>query len=161
MDLGSLLDLFYEFAYLIGVFGFFMAFAIFRGRQSTINVVVGLYLTLLITEHFPNYDRIFSGLQSMQSIIAAKLAFFAFITLFTTAFCYRIMPSEFRENRFESVGKKLLLAFAATILVMAFSFQVLPVKELLSPGTPLQSLFGPEPYFFWWLLAPLVILYVV
>jgi hypothetical protein len=161
MDFGHVLTFMYEFAYLLGIFGLFLVFAIFKGRQATMNVIVGLYLALLISIEFPNYELLFSSIHSEKALAFAKLGFFAFITIFTTALCYRIMPSEFRENRFESFGKKLLLAFGATILIMAFSFQVLPVTELLAPGTPLQTLFGPEPYFFWWLLVPMVILYIV
>lgn len=161
MDWTTIFDYIYEFAYFLGVFGLFLVFAIFKGRQATMNIIVGLYLALLISIEFPNYEQIFSGLESSESLAAAKLAFFAFISLFTTALCWRIMPDEFREERFESMGKKFLLALGATILVMTFSFQVLPVTEFLTPGTPLQSLFGPDIYFFWWLLVPLVILYIV
>ncbi len=161
MDLGNLLDFTYEFAYLLGVFGLFLLFAIFKGRQATINVIFGLYLALLISREFPNYDQLFSGIESTGSLIMAKILLFVAITLFTTALCYRVMPDEFREERFESILKKVFLALGATILVMAFSFQVLPISELLAPGTPLQIIFGPEAYFFWWLLVPMVILYVV
>lgn len=161
MDIDHILNFIYEFAFLLGIFGFFLLFAIFQGRQATMNVIIGLYLALLISDHFPGYENLFATIESAQSIILAKLGFFAFITLFTTALCYRIMPDEFRENRFESMVKKFLLALGATILVIAFSFQVLPVGDLLTTSTPLQSLFGPEAYFFWWLLVPLVILYIV
>lgn len=161
MGLGYLLDLTYEFAYFLGVFGLFLTLAIFKGRQTTINVIMGLYLALLISLEFPNYEQLFRSLETAKAIAGAKLAFFAFITLFTTALSSRIMPDEFREERFESFGKKLLLALGATILIMTFSFHVLPVTEFLSPSTPLQSLFAPELYFFWWLLVPLVILYIV
>ena len=161
MEIGYVLDFIYEVAYLIGVFSLFFLLAIFKGRQAIINIIIGLYLALLISIEFPSYDTIFAGLDSSQSLSLAKLVLFAVITFLTTLLCYRIMPDEFREKRFESVGKKLLLAAAATILVMIFSFQVLPVTEFLTPGTPIQSLFAPDPYFFWWLVLPLVILYVV
>jgi hypothetical protein len=161
MDWGLILNFVYETAYFLGVFGLFLVFAIFKGRQSLMNVIVGLYLALLISIEFPNYEKIFGGLTNPESVATAKLAFFFFITIFTTALCYRIMPSEFREERFESLNKKFLLATAASILIMTFSFQVLPITEFLAPGTPLQSLFAPEVYFFWWLLVPLVILYIV
>ncbi len=160
MDWGIIFDYVYEFAYFLGILGLFLMFAVFKGRQATMNVIVGLYLALLISLEFPNYEQIFSGLEG-SSLAGAKLAFFAFISLFTTALCWRIMPDEFREERFESMGKKFLLAIGATILVMTFSFHVLPVTEFLTPGTPLQALFSPEIYFFWWLLVPLVILYIV
>lgn len=161
MDWGYVVTFLYEFAYFIGVFIVFLLYSIFKGRQAIINVIVGLYLALLISIQFPNYEYILGGLDSTQSVAAARLAFFAVVTLLTTALCFRIMPDEFREKKFESFGKKLLLTISATILVMTFSFTVLPVTEFLIPGTPLQTLFAPEVYFFWWLLVPLVVLYVV
>jgi hypothetical protein len=161
MDLGYALTFLYDFAYFIAVFIVFFLFSILKGRQAIMNVIIGLYFTLLITLEFPNYDFILSGLASPQSIAAGQLGFFALVTLLTTALCFRIMPDEFKENRFESLGRKLLLTFGATSLVMIFSFNVLPVTEFLVPGTPIQSVFGPEVYYFWWLLVPLVILYIV
>ncbi|MCB9816040.1 hypothetical protein H6786_01470 [Candidatus Nomurabacteria bacterium] len=161
MDWGHILNFIYEFAYFIGVFALFIVFAVFKGRQATINVIFGLYLALLITLEFPNYDAIFKNIEGGAQTAIAHLVLFAIITFMTTALCWRVMPDEFREERFESMGKKLLLALSATMLVMIFSFHVLPVTEFLTPGTPLQSLFGPEQYFFWWLLVPLVILYIV
>jgi hypothetical protein len=161
MDLGYVLTFLYEFAYFIAVFFLFFLFSLLQGRQAVMNVIIGLYFALLIFLTFPNFDFIFSGLQSAQAIAAGQLGFFAVATLLTTALCFRIMPEEFKEKRFESLGRKLLLSFGATALVMVFSFDVLPVTEFLVPGTPIQSLFAPEAYYFWWLLVPLVILYVV
>ena len=161
MDFATVLLFLYETAYLLAVFALLLLFAISRGRQAIMNLMIGLYLALLISIQFPAYDRLFGSLESSQSIAAAQLLFFFFITLFTTALCYRIMPDEFRENKFESLGKKLLLTAGATILIMTFSFHVLPVTEFLTPGSPLQSLFGPEVYHFWWLLVPMFILYAV
>ncbi len=161
MDWGYLVSFLYEFAYFIAVFLIFLIFSIFKGRQAIMNVIVGLYFALLISIQFPNYDYILGGLESSQSIAAGRLAFFAIVTLLTTTLCFRIMPDEFKENKFESLGRKLLLTLSATVLVMTFSFNVLPVTEFLVPGTPLQTLFAPEVYFFWWLLVPLVVLYIV
>lgn len=155
-----IIDFLYEFAYFLGVFALFGVFAVFKGRQALINVIFGLYLALLITLEFPNYEQLFGDLEG-SSVAVAKLGLFAVISALTTALCWRIMPDEFREERFESFGKKVILALSATILVMIFSFHVLPVTEFLTPGTPLQSLFAPANYFFWWLLLPLAILYFV
>jgi len=153
-------DFLTEIAYVLFVFVLAIMFAIFVGRQAIMNLTVALYLALLIAIEFPNYNAIF-GAADTPMAAATKLGFFVVITLFTTALCYRIMPREFRENRFESIGRKLLLAFGVTILIVTFSFNVFPVAEFLTPGTPIQSLFAPQAYFFWWLLVPLVILYVV
>jgi hypothetical protein len=161
MNWAFIIDFLIEIGYLLLVFGVLFGYAIFKGRQAIMNLILGLYIALLISVEFPYYDFILQSLESQQSIAIMKLAFFGLVTGLSTLLFFRIMPDEFRENRFESMGKKILLTLAATVLVMIFSFHVLPVTEFLTPGTPIQSLFAPAEFFFWWLLVPLVALYIV
>jgi hypothetical protein len=150
-----------EIAYFLIVFGVLLALAIFKGRQAIINIIVALYLALLISIEFPYYEQILGSLSGAVSVSAAKLGIFLLFTLLTTILCFRIMPDEFREMKLESISKKFMHALLATVLVMIFSFNVLPVTEFLTPGTPLQTLFGPQEYFFWWLSLPLIALFIL
>ena len=161
MDAGFILDFIYETSYFLGVFGIFLVLAVFKGRQALINLIFSLYLALLISFVFPYYDTLLGMFSSSQGESIGKLLIFVAFTFCFWLLCARIMPDEFRENKFESFGKKLLLALGATSLVMVFSFQVLPITEFLAPGTPIQSLFAPEQYYFWWLLLPLAILFFI
>lgn len=158
MDTTLILNYLSESAYLLIVFLVFFALAVFKGRQMLINIICGLYLALLITTQFPYYDLILGDLKQAMVIAIAKLVLFIITFILTTLLFKRIMPREYDENKFESFGKKIILALGATVLVMAFSFNILPVTEFLTPGTPVQSLFAPQEYFFWWLMLPLVIL---
>jgi hypothetical protein len=160
MDTGFIVDFIYEISYFLGVFGVFFVLSIFKGRQAIINLIFSLYFALLISLVFPYHNAILGSFSSSQEAIG-KLALFAVFTVLAGILIKRIMPDEFRENKFESLGKKLLLALTATSLVMVFSFQVLPITEFLTPGTPIQSLFAPTEYFFWWLVLPLIILFFV
>jgi hypothetical protein len=157
MSTGDLFLLIQEFAYLLGVFGFFLVYSIVRGRQAVINLVIGLYFALLISLEFPYY-KMFLG--DGEGSAFMKVAIFAVFTVISTLLIARLMPQPYKEKKFESFGKKLLLAIGGTILVMVFSFHVLPVTEFVTPGTPIQAIFAPATYFFWWLLAPLVFLYL-
>lgn len=161
MDWSFILNILSEFAFLLIVFGVMFFYSIFKGRQAIINLIFGLYLALLISLEFPYYSKLLGSISSTQSIAIAKLALFGFFTLITTWLFSRIMPDEFQEKKTETMGKKFILAAGGTILVMIFSFHTLPVTEFLTPGTPIQSLFAPEGYFFWWLLLPLVILFLI
>jgi hydrogenase-4 membrane subunit HyfE len=160
MDWNAVTHLLYESLYLLAVFGGFLLFSLSHGRQAIINVICGLYLALLVSLQFPFWDTVV-GFEDPKNVATAKLAVFFFFTLLATWLFYRVMPDEFRERRFESLGKKIMLAFAATVLVMAYSFNVLPVTEFLTPGSPIQSIFAPSEYFFWWLIAPLIVLFLV
>jgi len=161
MDFGFILDFMFETAYFIAVFMLFMVWATFKGRQALINLIFGLYLALLILVEFPYTTYLTENLGGSLAQSIGKLLLFSIFTILATWLFARVMPDEFREKKFESYFKKILLASAASILVMAFSFHVLPVTDFLTPGTPLQTLFAPEGLFFWWLMVPLVILFVL
>jgi fumarate reductase subunit D len=161
MDFGFILDFMYETAYFLAVFMLFMLWATFKGRQAMINIIFGLYLALLILIEFPYTDYLTDNLGGSVAQSLGQLVLFSIFTILTTWLFAHVMPDEFKEKKFESFFKKILLAGAASILVMAFSFQVLPVTEFLTPGTPLQTLFAPEGLFFWWLMVPLVILFLL
>ena len=161
MDFGFILDFMYETAYFLAVFMLFMIWATFKGRQAMINIIFGLYLALLILIQFPYTDYLTENLGGSVAQSIGKLVLFSIFTILATWLYAHVMPDEFREKKFESFFKKVLLAGSASILVMVFSFQVLPVTEFLTPGTPLQTLFAPEGLFFWWLMVPLVILFLL
>lgn len=161
MDTTFLLNFLSETTYLLIVFAIMFFIAVFKGRQAVMNLVVGLYLALLISLEFPYYDALLGKLPSPEQAAFAQLALFILFTIAGTWLCFRIMPDEFREKKIETLGKKWLLAAAATVLVMIYSFHVLPVTEFMTPGTPIQSLFAPAEYFFWWLIVPFVVLFIV
>lgn len=160
MDTSYILGLLQELFYILAVFGFFLGWAIVRGRQSLINIMFGLYFALLISIEFPYYDTFLPNGASTHTLAVGKLVIFAIFTLIATILVARVMPDEFREKKFESFHKKILLAAGVTVLIMIYSFHVLPVTEFLTPGTPIQSLFAPDQFFFWWLLLPLIFLYL-
>jgi hypothetical protein len=161
MDASFFLNFISEIAYLLIALGVIFSISIFKGRQAVINIIFGLYLALLISVEFPFYEQVLGSLSGAVSLSMAKLIVFLVFTALATALFFRVMPDEFREMKLESFSKKFTLSLCATILVMVFSFHVLPVTEFLTPGTPIQSLFAPAEYFFWWLILPLVALFIL
>lgn len=156
MDVDTIVGLLKELLYFIVVFGVFFGYAIIRGRQALINLILGLYLALLISLEFPYYDYILNGAEGNQfSTSGVMIAVFAVFTVISTFLFGRLMPGDYDETAFEGFGKKLIFALLGSVLIMAYSYHVLPVTDLITPGSPIQTLFGPESRFFWWLLIPL------
>lgn len=159
MDTGVIISFLQESLYLIVVFGIFMFFAMKKGRQTVTNMILGLYLALLISIEFPFYDSLLSG-SSAGAESVVKLIVFAVFAFISTWLYTRILPREYSEKPFEAFWKKFLLAAAGTILVMIYSYHVLPITEFITPGSPINYLFGSEQSFFWWLMAPIAILFI-
>lgn len=162
MDTATFFSFLQESLFFILVFGAFLGFAMVRGTQALVNVILGLYLALLISIEFPYYSIILGGAEGdpqTQSVL--MIVVFAIFTLLSTLLFSRLMITDSAEPAFENFSNKLLFAIGATILIMVYSYHVLPVTELIHPGTPIQYLFEPTQNFFWWLLIPLVLLFLL
>lgn len=160
MDTASLAAAVQEYLFLILVFGCFLVYAVSVGRQSITNIILGLYFALLISIEFPFYETLLGSTSSERTKSVLMLIVFGAFTVGATVLFARLMPREYSEKKFEGFWKKVLLAAAATVLVMAFSYHALPVTELITPGTPIQHLFGSKDAFFYWLIAPIIILFI-
>lgn len=160
MDTGSLASLIHESVFLISVFSFFLAIALLKGRYAIVNIIFALYLALIVSLKFPYYSFFLSG-ESASSDAVVMIVIFTAFTIAGIMLFRRHIPGDDYESAFKHFGKKLLLASMATALVMTYSYHALPVTELITPGSPIQSLFGPEQNFFWWLIAPLLALFFV
>jgi hypothetical protein len=160
MDTGYLLSLLQECLYLIIVFFSFLGIGLWRGRYTLVNLILALDLALLFTLKFPYFESLLRDGETSANALIQIALFIGFTTVGVFLF-RRHIPGDDYEKAFEGFWKKLLLAAGATVLIMAFSYHVLPVTEFIHPGTPIQTVFAPDTYFFWWLLAPLVILFIV
>ena len=159
MDTAGITGLLQESIYMLVVFGVFLFYAMGKGRYALVNVIFGLYLALLVALKFPYFDAL-AGVKGESGAVAKILIFIAF-TIAGTMLFRRHVPGDDYEPAFQNLWKKVLLATMATVLVMAYSFHALPVTEIITPGTPIQSLFAPTENFFWWLILPLVALFFV
>lgn len=160
MESAVLFGVLRESFFLIAVFGLFFIIAILRGTQTIINAILALYLALLIALEFPFFDVFLTGTSKQTDAIVMVILFSAFALAAFFVF-KRLMPTEYREQPMRNLGKKLLLSSLATVLVMAYSYNALPVTDIITPGSPVKDLFAPENRFFFWLIVPIIGLFFV
>lgn len=160
MDTSSIYGLIHESFFMLVVFGVFLGIALLKGRYALINTILALYLALIVSIKFPYYG-FFLGNQSKGTQAVVMIVIFALFTLAGFFLFRRHIPGDDFEKMFKNFWKKALLASMATVLVMAYSYHALPVTDLITPGSPIQTLFAPDQNFFWWLIAPIVVLFFV
>jgi hypothetical protein len=161
MDIDPVISFVQGWAFLLGAFLIALAYATFRGRQALMDVIVGSYLALLLYQLFPARDKIEEMTGDDKSEAVGFLALFVILAALSAWLFSRLMPSEFLEGAFESIGKKVLLAVAATVLVMTLTVHYLPLGEVIPTGTPLPAVLLTEKLAYLWLVAPLAILFVI
>jgi hypothetical protein len=159
METAYIISLLNESIYLISVLSLFFIIGLIKGRYTLINIIFALYLALLLMSNFPTH-LLNPGEDPIQNA-GVTIALFVVMTIAGFFLFRRHIPGDDFVKAFEYFGKKVILTLLATSLVMVFSYTVLPVTEFIHPDTPLQPFFASESYFFWWLLAPLVILFFI
>jgi len=154
----SIVGLLQESSFVIAIFGFFLLYAMLRGRHSLINLIFGLYFALLISLEFPYYDVLLGGAGDAKSRAFLMIVIFGFFTVASTYVLGRFLHEGVYDRGFTGIHRKIVYALAATVLVLTYSFHALPVTDLIDPG-PIQTLFVGANTFFFWLFVPIIILF--
>ncbi len=156
MDYGIIIDYLQSALLPILIFIALLFYTMIRGRRSITSLILGLYFALLVTLEFPYHDVVDTWLGAFISKNTAAMIVFALFTAIAAVLMDRLLFYRIDESAFQAFPKKITLALLGTILIMAFSFHVLPVTDFINPGAPASQLFGPQEYFFWWLIIPLI-----
>ena len=161
MDAAVLISTLQESLYLVIILVVFFSYATWRGYQALINLILGLYLSFLISSNFPYYQSLTAetGSVGKESALLMVVVFVGFTCLATGLFS-ELMPPGNNKETWSDLGKNIILAIVASALVMAYSFHVLPITELIDTGTPIQAIFAAPKLFFFWLLLPLLTLWL-
>lgn len=154
-SVGNIIDFVKDLTLLLLVFGGLFAYSLVRGQRALLALILGLYLALLISLEFPYYQQVGKAL-SFLADHTMRMVLFAFFTAFASFVFERLLSRLFDFNAVESFTKRVILSILATILIMAYSYHVIPVTELIDPGVKVSMLFASDAYFFWWLMLPLV-----
>ncbi len=159
MDFGVILSILNGWFFLLGAFLLGLVLAMTKGRQTLINLMMGSYLGLFLYTNFPYLDQLTSNVAGPKAEAAISIVAFVGFTLISMLLFSRLMPREYLESAFESIGKKLILAVLFTVLVLTLSLHFLPVETLISTGTPLPAFLLAKNLAFGWLILPLVVLF--
>lgn len=160
MDFDPILSFVQGWVLLLASFTLALTYSIVRGRQSLINLMMGLYFGLFLHRIFLFTDTLIEQAGSDKSKAMMSVGVFLALSVLSTIFFTRLMPSEYLEGKFESMGKKIMLALAAMILVMTLMIHYLPVGEIFNTGTPLPESLQTEKLAFLWLVLPLVAMFL-
>lgn len=156
MNPDMILSVLHGWFFVLGIFGVGLGLVIFKGRQALINLMMGLYVGLLLYQVFPYLDTITDKAAGETAEGALSLVVFLVFAAAATFLFARLMPREFLEGAFETMGSKIILAILFCVLVLTLSTHYLPVSAVIDTGTPLPPVLLAENLEFLWLVLPLM-----
>lgn len=135
-----------------------MFFAMRAGRGGLIALILALYAGYALYTVFPYMDAIVGA--GGAPIVQAGISILLFAAASVIPF---ILVNRLTGGGFGSLSiiQNFILALLAAGFLMALSYHVFDISNIYSFPEPLNQLFEPEGYFFYWFIAPLVGLYFI
>lgn len=150
-----------NFAVLAIIFGFFIAFSIYFGKSKLVSIIFSFYPALLIFENFPFFKQIDSLSDSLLGIFLIKLAVFLVPVIFIYFILNKAILIEWSYSKIWGFAQSVLLSLIALSLSLILVCKIIPIEGIYSFSQPVVSLFNSQSLLFWWLLVPLVAIFVM
>lgn len=150
MAVDLFLDFSTDFFAFIVIAALVAAFAFYFGRSRIVPLVASLYAAIPLYSAFPYTEYLTTPLIHLalfSAFIVAGLVAFSGLAAFIA------------EGSLGFIRLGILSAFTAGVVIAA-AIHVLPVEELYTFSAPTKALFASAEAYFFWLLAPLVAVYV-
>ena len=135
-----------------------LMFSIRGGRNALISFILALYAGYAVYVVFPYTDSIVGsgGSPMVQAVISVGL--FAAASFVPFLLIRRLTGGGFGSL---SLFPNLILSFLAASFLLALGYHVFDISNIYTFPAPLDQLFAPAGYFFWWFVAPLAGLFAL
>lgn len=142
-----------NFLILLILFGLMLAFSYKAGRGGIISLLLSFYAGYAIYSLFPYTNAIITagGTPIIKAVIS--IVIYSIATYVPFHFIQRLTKGGFGVLSF--IPRFVLSLLAATFL-LAVGYHVFHVSNIYTFPEPMNTLFGPDQYFFWWFIAPML-----
>ncbi len=125
----------------------------YRSKGGIVSMIMSFYVAYALYLVFPYTKQIIdtAGSPLMKSVIS--VAIYAIACVVPYLFVERLVSGGIGIL---SVFPRFGLSFLAATFLMALAYHVFPVSHIYTFPEPMNTLFAPDQYFFWWFLAPLL-----
>lgn len=124
-----------------------------RGGAGLISLNIALYAGYAVYIVFPYRDAIIGigATAVVQAIISVTL--FVLATAIPFVICFRLTEPSFGSL---NLVQGTILSLAASFFIMALVYHVFDISNIYHFSDPLNQLFEPQGFFFYWFIAPLI-----
>lgn len=136
--------------------GFF--YGISAGKSKLVSFLVSLYVSGFLFEKF-YYLGQFIKTDTLTGAFMARVAVFLVILFAVNLLFSRVLrlSSEGSEKKW---WQALLISFLSAGLLFSYLFHLFPAKEVFTFSPVVRNFFASDSAFFWWLVLPLVALFL-
>jgi hypothetical protein len=150
-----------SFIILAGTFILFFLFSTYYGKSKLVSLIFSFYPALVIYEKFPFFKEINSVKGSLAQQSAIRLVIFLLLIFLSYIIINKAMSMELSYSKVKGTIESAVLSLIALVLTLVLVVKIVPINALYRLPSSITSFFAPDTYLFWWLLAPLVIIFAI
>jgi hypothetical protein len=141
-----------NFLILIGLSVLFVLFS-YRSRGGIISLIVAFYVGYAVFLVFPyTKDIIAAGTDPLMKAVISVIVY-VICCIVPFMFIERLASGGFGIL---SVLPRFGLSFLAATFLLALAYHVFHVNNIYTFPEPMNTIFAPDQFFFWWFIAPLL-----
>lgn len=130
----------------------------YRSRAGIISLAVSFYMGYALYIVFPYSSQIIDSGGSPVVKALISVAIYAACCAIPFLFIERLVTGGIGVV---SVFPRFGLSFLCAAFLMALSYHTFQIHEIYTFPEPLNSLFAPDQFFFYWFVAPLIGLFIL
>jgi|JI8StandDraft_1071087.scaffolds.fasta_scaffold114753_2 hypothetical protein len=148
-------------------FGNFLAFVLLtflmlvfamRARLGIVYLIIAMYIAYGLYTVFP-YTHFLVNFTDMPAIKAVtSVLLFMLFTFFPYRFIDRLAGGGVGIMTFFT---NVMLSVLAAGFILALCYHLFQINQVFTFSAPIDQLFAPEGYFFYWFMAPLIGVYLL
>ncbi|MGE5540908.1 MAG: hypothetical protein ACM3TU_01335 [Bacillota bacterium] len=125
----------------------------YRSRGGILSLLVSFYVGYALYIVFPYTNDIVASGGSAPVKATISIVIYAIACIVPFLFIERLASGGFGIL---SVFPRFGLSFLGATFLMALAYHVFHVSNIYTFPEPMNTLFAPDQYFFWWFAAPLI-----
>lgn len=130
-----------------------IGFSYRAGRGGIISLLVAFYVGYALYMVFPYTKDIIGAGSSVPTKAIISIVIYAIGTFIPFHFIQRLVGNGFGTLSFLP---RFALSLLSAAFLLALAYHVFHVSNIYTFPGPINSLFAPNEFFFWWFIAPLV-----
>lgn len=130
-----------------------IGFSYKAGRGGIISLLVAFYVGYALYMVFPYSQSIIDAGGTTTIKAGLSITLYIIFTIIPFKFIQRLVGNGFGVLSFVP---RFALSFLAAAFLLAVAYHVFHVSNIYTFPEPINTLFAPDKYFFWWFVAPLL-----
>lgn len=130
-----------------------IGFSYKAGRGGIISLLIAFYAGYALYVVFPFTESILEAGGTPEVKAVLSIILYGIATFVPFHFIQRLTTGGFGVLAFVP---RFALSFLAAAFLLALAYHVFLISNIYAFPDPINSLFAPGEYFFWWFIAPLV-----